>query len=259
MKSLSGITLWLLLASLAAGGLAACGTKTRDTLDGRKVQVELEADDFIAQLDTAFRSKNWREGAILIESASGLHGPALTRWFLPRADRMPPTWLFAYARRLEEEEFFTGAARWYLIGRERLIYHALRCRDRTVWRNVTEVDGIFGGLRGVLATEPELAFHAIRGAFRWQDANIDTDEELLAVCASGERGRARWERAVLSRRREGDRVWFVLEPPPLGPEETWVKDQSSYFESRLEARERMKADFTRLLDIPKIDGAPPVR
>lgn len=242
----------------AALFVTACSSNVvRAPADVPDVLPQTELDILIDRVDAFARGGVWPEGERLILNLEDGQVGDFIPWFEQRAEDYPPTWLYAFAKRLEQTGRYTKAVRWYVTARERHLIHLNRCLDPSVKpQRLQEVDETFEDLHRVMPEQPELSYYAIRRAFAWQDSERDTVADLLEECASGNRGQDRWEQSVLRVKNPDKPNVFELVPPPIRNPYYWIKEDETFVEIRFDARDEIKENLTWLLKVPHVPQEP---
>ncbi|PIW26919.1 MAG: hypothetical protein COW30_12570 [Rhodospirillales bacterium CG15_BIG_FIL_POST_REV_8_21_14_020_66_15] len=215
-------------------------------------------DAYTFRIDKARESGAWTEGEEWIARIPPALIDDYRRWFEPRAHRFPPLWIYASARRLQEDGAYVKAAYWYVAARERQIRQLRRCRDDSAKEQLIWADAGFADLRAEMGRHPELTRYAAKHAFAWLDLHEDPEAGLLAACLRGQAGaeRAKDGRLVPVDGTGGRGRAFRLVPPPVENPADWIIPESEIHDIRTWSRILMKKDVASILGEP--EELPPV-
>lgn len=189
---------------------------------------------------------------------------AFVAWFEPRAGDMPGDYLLDYAGRIFRAGSADAAVGWFLAGRTRLLYDALRCTDDTVIQRVAIADAVHEDIIAYIEANPERAADLGRQALGWELANPPPEDagRLLDFCLTGSRGlklaveQGKIEEGEARRIGEaGDREVMIALPDIDDPDD-WVRPSSEHAAAREQARAITERVIANLSGEPAPAGDP---
>tara|TARA_R110000772_G_scaffold49123_8_gene112998 strand:- start:17739 stop:18530 length:792 start_codon:yes stop_codon:yes gene_type:complete len=216
-------------------------------------------DVYTFQIDKARETSRWSEGEQWIAQVPPNLIEDYRRWFEPQAHYFPPLWLYASARKLEQDGNELKAAYWYIAARERQIRQLRHCRDDSAKEQLIWADGAFAGLRREMGRHEEMTRYAAKHAFAWLDLHADTDDGLLEACLRGKAGaeRAKDGKLIPIESAGGQGKTFRLMPPPVENPADWVVPAAEIHDIRTWSRILMKQDVAKILGEPEAEPPTP--
>ena len=241
------------VAVVAALLLSACVqlTPVRRVGDLPKQPPPDPLDKYTLEIAKARETGQWAIGEEWIAAVPPELLNDYRRWFEPQAHYFPPLWIYASARRLQEQGNYLKAAFWYIAARERQIRQLRRCTDDSAKEQLIWADGAFANLRTEMARHPELTRYSAKHAYAWLDLHEDTEAGLLEACLRGKAGVEQAKGGTLIPVQGGTEKTFRLLPPPVTDPGEWIIPAESIHDIRTWSRILMKKEVAAILGEPK--------